>query len=216
MSSCENRKVKYSGLNDLVVGVQQIVLYEDGEFYLELGAGGVEGNYQIQVDTIFLDYYNKPEGWPDKILIREKYFETIQSEEHKKTIEIERILSNPETTMQIIDKIEEFKVKEKFKEDSQLFYPGIADSKMLPILTEKIDKAADDFKEVVLTDNPAKKEYQNKIRIGLNRFSDIYLELDTEDRERICTYFEELMDIVGLDGSGGLLNDFMYGFDFEK
>jgi len=41
---CENRKVKLTGLNDLVVGVQQIVLYENGEFYLELGAGGPDDN----------------------------------------------------------------------------------------------------------------------------------------------------------------------------
>ncbi|NOU62328.1 DUF4844 domain-containing protein, partial [Marinifilum caeruleilacunae] len=34
-----------------------------------------------------------------------------------------------------------------------------------------------------------------------------------EDRERICCYFEELMDIVGLESSDGQLNDFMYGFN---
>ena len=42
------------------------------------------------------------------------------------------------------------------------------------------------------------KDYQKKIEIGLKRFSDIYYNLDTEDRERVCLYFEELMDIVGL------------------
>ena len=39
---------------------------------------------------------------------------------------------------------------------------------------------------------------------------------DTEDRERLCSYFEELMDIVGLESSGGHLNNFMYGFDPNK
>ena len=69
--------------------------------------------------------------------------------------------------------------------------------------------------------NKTKRRYKSSRRrisskflsLGLERFSDIYLELDTEDRERICTYFEELMDIVGLESSGGYLNDFMYGFD---
>jgi hypothetical protein len=37
--------------------------------------------------------------------------------------------------------------------------------------------------------------------------------LDTEDKERVCTYFEELMDIVELDSSNGQLNEFLYGFD---
>lgn len=86
LSSCENRNVKYSGLNDLVVGVQQIVLFENGDFYLELGAGGVEGNYQIQNDTIFLKYKSKPEKWPDKILITDNYFLTIENDEHKKLL----------------------------------------------------------------------------------------------------------------------------------
>jgi hypothetical protein len=55
--------------------------------------------------------------------------------------------------------------------------------------------------------------YQDKIKIGLKRFGDIYINLDTEDRERVCHYFEELMDIVGLESSDGHLNNFMYGFD---
>ena len=41
----------------------------------------------------------------------------------------------------------------------------------------------------------------------------IYMQLDTEDRERVSTYFEELMDIVGLQSSDGKLNQFIYGFD---
>ena len=49
-----------------------------------------------------------------------------------------------------------------------------------------------------------------------SKYSKIYLELDTENRERICTYYEELMDIVGLESSEGLLNEFMYDFDFSE
>lgn len=213
LTSCEYKKIRYSGLNDLVVGVQQVILYESGEFYLELGVGGVEGKYHIQNDTIALEYGNKPTGWPDKIILNDRYFETVQSEEHRETIKIERKFNNPKAIIQIMDKIEEFKKKEKFIKDAKLFYPGIADANMLPILTKKINKAADDFKEVSLSRNPTDKEYQEKIGLGLKRFSAIYLELDTEDRERICCYFEELMDIVGLESSDGQLNDFMYGFD---
>jgi hypothetical protein len=46
----------------------------------------------------------------------------------------------------------------------------------------------------------------------LDRFKSIYVEIDTEDRERVCAYFEELMDIVGLESSDGHLNNFLYGF----
>ena len=112
------------------------------------------------------------------------------------------------------EKFLEFIAKKKFVEQPYPnYYPGIADEKMRPIFTEKINKVAIDFKAVAESKNPTDKKYQEKIGIGLSRFEDIYLELDTEDRERVCMYFEELMDIVGLESSNGQLNKFMYGFD---
>lgn len=112
-----------------------------------------------------------------------------------------------------MNKFENFKNKEKFLPDNSIFYPGIGDKSLKPILTEKINLAADDFKKAASLDKVTDENYQNAIKTGLKRFSDIYLELDTENRERICMYFEELMDIVGLESSNGQLNDFMYGFD---
>src|SRR5690606_36442381 len=86
----------------------------------------------------------------------------------------------------------EFISKKKFIEQPYPnFYPGIADEKMRPILTEKINKVATDFKTVSESEKPTEKMYQEKIGIGLSSFADIYVELDTEDRERVCTYFEE-------------------------
>ena len=113
-------------------------------------------------------------------------------------------------------KFEEFKSKEKFIEDKKLFYPGIGDPKLKPILTEKINLSANDFKQLASQGNATDKEYQDGIKKGLNRFEKIYLQIDTEDRERICSYYEELMDIVKLESSGGHLNNFMYGFDPGK
>jgi hypothetical protein len=115
-----------------------------------------------------------------------------------------------------LNKFEEFKKKAKFIEDEKYFYPGIGNPKLLSSLTNRINKACEDFKVVSQTESPTDKAYQDKIKIGLGRFSDLYLELDTEDRERVCHYFEELMDIVGLESSDGLLNNFMYGFDPSK
>ncbi len=48
----------------------------------------------------------------------------------------------------------------------------------------------------------------NEFENGLNSFEN--LALDTEDRERICFYFEDLMDIIGLESSNELLNNWMY------
>ena len=108
-----------------------------------------------------------------------------------------------------IKELQEFKEKDKFTVDDSLLYPGIGNPKMLPILTRKINEAADDFIEVAKSEKPTEEMYQKKIAIGLSRFSGIYI--DTEDMDRICHYYEELMDIVGLESSNGQLNDFRYG-----
>lgn len=112
------------------------------------------------------------------------------------------------------DKFAEFIIKKKFVEEN--YYPGIADEKMRPIFTEKINNIAFDFKIISESENPTDKKYQEKIEIGLSRFADLYLELDTEDRERVCAYIEELMDIVGLESSNGQLPRFMYHFNPNK
>ena len=109
------------------------------------------------------------------------------------------------------EKFSEFIAKKKFIEEN--YYSGIGDEEMRPILTEKINKIAIDFQSVSESEKPTTERYQEKIVIGLSSFKNIYLELDTEDRERVCTYIEELMDIVELQSSNGQLNKFMYGFD---
>ena len=115
------------------------------------------------------------------------------------------------TPENVNEKIAEFIAKKKFLEEN--LYPGIEDEKMHSVLTEKINQVAKDFKTVSESEKPTDKNYQEKIGIGLSRFTDVYMELDTEDRERVCAYFEELMDIVELESSNGQLNKFMYGFD---
>jgi hypothetical protein len=110
-----------------------------------------------------------------------------------------------------MDKFEAFKKKEKFVADTAIYYPGIGDSSMLQLFTDKINLAADDFESLTKNGHATDEDYQNAIKNGLDRFAGIYI--DSEDQDRICYYFEELMDIVGLESSGGHLNNFRYGFD---
>ncbi|MEQ8534874.1 MAG: hypothetical protein RIB86_23680 [Imperialibacter sp.] len=70
--------------------MQQVVLYTNNEFYLELGAGGVGGTYLISHDTVNLRYDNKPDDWPDQLLVSDDYFETIPTGRHKRSIRIRR------------------------------------------------------------------------------------------------------------------------------
>ncbi|HNR56154.1 MAG TPA: DUF4844 domain-containing protein [Flavobacteriales bacterium] len=109
---------------------------------------------------------------------------------------------------------DEFRRKDKFlPEPYPNGYPGISEERLKPILTERINQAADYFQEIASGPYPSDDKYLEALDRGLESFTEVYLELDTEDRERICTYFEELMDIVGLESSEGRLNNFMYGFD---
>jgi len=96
-----------------------------------------------------------------------------------------------------------------------IFYPGISDPALKPVLTEKVNQAAEDFRQVSLKINPTEQDYLDAIDKGLGRF-DKYIVFDTEDRERVAHYFEELMHIVGLKSSGGRLNRFLYGFDPDE
>jgi hypothetical protein len=106
-----------------------------------------------------------------------------------------------------------FKAKPKFKVENQApFYQGLGNKALQPELSKLINTAADDFLKT-LNDKPSDDKFRMNISQGLNRFNKYYNELDTEDREKICNYFEELMDCVGLQSSGGLLNKWMYGFD---
>lgn len=78
LTSCETREIKHSGLNDLVVGVDQVVLYVNGDFYFELGLGGHDGTYKIQGDTVYLKFEEKDVQFlPKKLLMTNKYFITI-------------------------------------------------------------------------------------------------------------------------------------------
>lgn len=93
LTSCETREVKHSGLNDLVVGVDQIVLYTNGEFYFELGLGGNEGTYKIQGYTVYLTFENKDTLFlPKKLLITDKYFITIYPDSTQRQTKIDRHL----------------------------------------------------------------------------------------------------------------------------
>lgn len=111
-------------------------------------------------------------------------------------------------------KFVDFKEKKKFVEEPYPnFYPGIMDESLRSLYTGKIDQVADDFQEVANGPDPTEEKYHAAIDKGLVRFNDVYLNLDTEDSDRVCMYFEELMDIVGLENSGGRLNKWRYWFD---
>lgn len=61
----------------------------------------------------------------------------------------------------LLRKLEHFKAREKFVVDAQLLYPGISEEALRPILTKKLNLAADDFMSVAFK-NPSDKSIKNK------------------------------------------------------
>ena len=108
---------------------------------------------------------------------------------------------------------EGFIKKNKFGIDNKLSYKGIRNGILRSSLTKKVNLIAKDFMAVSSEEIPTDIKYQKKIMYGLDRFNDVKKDLSKEDRARVCHYIIELMDIVDLKSSRGLLNMFTYGFD---
>lgn len=116
---------------------------------------------------------------------------------------------NTNELLEIQQSLAEFIAKEKFSDKETTI--GLSDISMRPELIFKLNQAAKDFQRITRSNNASQADLLEVLGEGLDRFKDVYLKLDTEDRELIGNYFEELMDIVGLESSDGQLNNFVYG-----
>lgn len=108
----------------------------------------------------------------------------------------------------------EFTQKDKFNKDESLFYPGLEDKNILSNLTKEINKLAKTFESIQSSKNPSSDFYLKAIESSLKTIEKY--DLDTENRTRVANYIEELMDIIELESSNGLLNNYVYGFDPTK
>ena len=111
---------------------------------------------------------------------------------------------------QIIKNLEDFLLVKKFKKDDSIFYNDLSNKKDLPKVNELLNISIHEFISKINIGAPD-TDLQLIIKTGLNRFND--LNLDTEDRERLCMYYQEIMDMVNLESSNGIINNWLYGFD---
>lgn len=87
-------------------------------------------------------------------------------------------------------------------------YPGLGDEELREPLNKSLNTLAKEFQQVAHNE-PSAGKYQKAIKQALSDLGDVYL--DSEDQDQFCTSIEELMDIVGLKSSGGILNRWRYG-----
>jgi len=112
-------------------------------------------------------------------------------------------------------KLNAFIKKSKFDAEPGTLFNGLSHANLKPQLNSLLNEAAKDFIHTA-THQPTEQKFQQDIGKGLSRFNPFYLQLDSEDQDRICRYFEELIDCVGLQSSNGKLNEWRYGFDPSK
>jgi flagellar basal body-associated protein FliL len=105
-----------------------------------------------------------------------------------------------------INALKSLRNKPKFYAEG--FYPS-APNNSVQVESEARVNALLDTLIVGLPQHPNKKYVMSQFKQALDSFETN----DTEERERFCQYLEEIMDILKIESSDGLLNRWLYGFD---
>lgn len=85
-----------------------------------------------------------------------------------------------------------------------------------PIAEKKLHRLANTFEFISTSSNAEDKHYLLAIHKMIQELKPYELDLSIHDKTIIANYIEELMDIVQLKSSNGILNGFVYGFDPTK
>ena len=104
--------------------------------------------------------------------------------------------------------LHEFRLEAKFQEDLVAFYPGAPDEVIRVRCESRLNGLLDRL-IAGISSNPSKDYVLQEFRATLGLFD----AEDSEERDRVALYLERVMDIVGIESSDGLLNQWRYGFD---
>lgn len=113
-----------------------------------------------------------------------------------------------------ISDLQRFLTVPKFEEDEGGLYAGIKNKEIKSILISTVAIVASYFVEITENHGDA-EDYQKVLEKELNKLESIKFAIDTEDKEKLCEYLEELMNITELESSGGILNKWLYDFEVE-
>lgn len=121
----------------------------------------------------------------------------------------EEITTNQETILEL----QELKKNNKFGPETDDFeeYVGLLPESNQPLANEILNESIGRI--IVLLQNnpkPEKNTVLEEFKIGLNNFNGIAT--DTEDREKVCKYYDSIRIIIGFESTNGILNNWLYGF----
>lgn len=110
---------------------------------------------------------------------------------------------SPETIAQL----EAMKDADKYGPNPERKREGVSDPKLKANLSLRTNMAIDEFLFI------AKKEKVDKgalLRVMAKELAKFPKFLEMDEREQVADYFEEIMDILGLESSSGMLENFVF------
>ena len=107
-----------------------------------------------------------------------------------------------------LTKLEKLLIEKKFTADEKLFYLGAP--------SEEIRATCEKAMNIVLTaliDTPEAGITEEEFWKLLEKAANVFKQFDSEEMDRGLNYMEQIMEIYGIESSGGRLNNWRYGFD---
>jgi hypothetical protein len=113
-----------------------------------------------------------------------------------------------EITSETLAGLAALRAEPKFHARPEWCYPGAPDEAIRLNAERSVNQMLDRLTAALMT-SPTKAFVLSEFQRMLNGFE----EHDTEEREQACGYCEQVMALLGIERSDGLLNRWLYGFD---
>ncbi len=112
-------------------------------------------------------------------------------------------------TPEVIGELKKLALERKFDADKSRAYPGAPNEAIRLSAQESVDLII----QSLITELPASPRRKTVLRTFKFALSGLQLG-DSEERDQLLTYLERVMTLVGVTGSGELLNVWRYGFPY--
>ena len=110
-------------------------------------------------------------------------------------------------TPETISALKQLRDANKFGEDTANLYPGAPNENVRAMANEVLNTAITRLIEI-----PDSGVQEDLFWTVLGDAAKEYAKMDSEEMDRAMVYFEQIMDIYGIESSGGRLNNWRYGF----
>jgi len=105
-------------------------------------------------------------------------------------------------------RLESLRAAAKFDEDPALLYPGAPNGTVRRRCEDRVNHLIDDLMRQS-TEGISQRQVFDRFKLTLLAFEGE----DSEERDRLGDYLEEIMSAMGIESSGALLNRWRYGMD---